>query len=210
MNRFLLLAACLSFTSLALSADEPAAKTDKFYLVEISDFCGTESVETMGSAEFKKLGDDIKLESRLFTKALTLTEKEWRTDEATKSKTFPRAAIKPREVKILDQAASKKVIEDKLSAFEEKQADREKDKADREAKRAKEKEARNKSAKSNRNTDKKGGDDRDIMEMRAVSMFKSQIETLKTAPPVPPKAEAPKAEAGKAEAGKAAEPPAKP
>lgn len=205
MKHLLLLAACVSFTSLAISADEPAVKIDKFYLVEVSDFCSTEAVEAMSSAEYKNVGDEIKLESRLFAKALFLTEKEWRADESTKSKPFPRAAIKPREMKLLDQGTTKKAIEAKLSALEDKKADREKDKADREAKRAKDKGARNKSV-PNRNKD-----DRDIMEARAISLFKGQMEALKTAPPGPVKPEAAKPEAEEAEkAEKAAVPPAKP
>jgi hypothetical protein len=210
MKRLLLLAACASIASIAISADEPAAKPDKFYLVEITEFSGTEANEVLDSAGFKKLNDDLKLETRLFSKAMMLAEKEWKANESTKTKMFPRS-IRERKFRLINQSTQKKAMDDALSALEEKQAEREKAQADREAKREKQERysgaARNTAAVYRRDDEKrnKEKDERALMETRALDLFKSKLEELKTAAVQPKEGAGAKVEAPKA----AAEAPAK-
>jgi hypothetical protein len=210
MKRLLLLAVCASVASLAISADEPAAKSDKFYLVEITDFSGTEANEVLDSAAFKKLNDDLKLETRLFSKAVMLAEKEWKADESTKTKMFPRS-FRERKFRLINQSTKKSVMDDALSALEEKTAERERYQAEREAKRAKQEKDSKASNKTTgvvrRDDDKKrkSQDERDLMEARAIGLFKSKLEELKTAAVQPKESAGAKVEAPKA----AVEPPAK-
>ena len=65
MKPSFLLAVWLSVAGMALAAEDPAPRPEKYYVVEVTDFDGTETAQVLDSAAFKKLNEmGIELEIR--------------------------------------------------------------------------------------------------------------------------------------------------
>ena len=99
-----------------------AAVKEKMLLVRITDVAKEDNYQIMTPAEFKMLNRKIRKELTFFRKALTQAEKEWKADRTTKKKSFPKAAISSRKVKLLTTFTDMDKAQDKLETYEEKKA----------------------------------------------------------------------------------------
>lgn len=124
----------LSIFSLAAAAAEPAARV-KLTLVKVIDRDDKETYQVLESEALATLQTEIKLEERLYDKAMMLAEKTWRADESTKSKSFPRSSIGHRSCTTINTYTKKEDAEKALSAMEEKLARAEESRAEAEKKR---------------------------------------------------------------------------
>lgn len=122
MKIALLVASLVTAWSLvAFASDQPTTTKTKFTLVKVTDRDEKETFEVLESPALTALMDEIKLEERLYDKAMMLTEKAWKADESTKTKSFPRSAIGHRSCETVGTPyTSREAAEKALTALEEK------------------------------------------------------------------------------------------
>jgi glucan-binding YG repeat protein len=192
---------CLLVASLAsglLAADQPAATKTKFTLVKLVDRDDKETYQVLEPPALAALQDEIKVEERLFDRAMAATDKAWRADETTKGKSFPRSAIGRRSCSIINSYTSKESADKALSAAEEKATRAVEAKADAEKRR----DENQRKAAGNTNYTQKKKDPKDdaekkVFEEQARALFISKLGEIKTG-----KTENKEAEPGAADPGK--------
>jgi hypothetical protein len=159
---------------------EAAAPTEKTFFIKTSGRDEKISFELMSPADFKQLLTQLALEEKLYTKAMTATEKAWREDESTKKKPFPRGSIVLRKAEKIGEYADASKAADALARKEKEQADRikaDKEKAD---KRAKDAEASKKKSKEQLEKEQKRDAERESVISDARNLFDTKLQELIT------------------------------
>lgn len=111
---------------LCITAVCAAGQQEKILLVKVCDRAKKLSYELMTPNEYKTLQAEIKAESMLSTKAMMLAQKEWKANEETKKKRFPRSAISLRKATILGQPfKDRQKADDKLYHYQDKAEEKE-------------------------------------------------------------------------------------
>jgi len=166
-------------------AKEPVQRV-KITMVQTTDTAGKLSYGLLESAALTQLQQEVRLEDRLHDRALTLTEKEWRGDDFTKTKRFPRGAIQKRTVRVLQTYASKESADAALSRKEDDVRREEDRRAESEKKReANRRNTPNAAQKNNKST---ADAERTILESRARDMYATKMKELKDAAAKPAEA----------------------
>jgi hypothetical protein len=187
MKIALFVASLITACSLVASAaDQPAVAKTKFTVVKVIDRDDKETFEVLESPALTALADEIKIEERLFDRAMALTEKAWRTDESTKAKSFPRSAIGHRSCETVGTPyTSREAAEKALTALEEKKTRAEENRAESEKKREA---TRRKVAQNNSNSsytpkkrdNKQAEAEKKGLEDSARSIFATKLAELKS------------------------------
>jgi hypothetical protein len=173
-------AACLAIGSARGADQQPATPKEKVSLVKVSEFDKTASYQIMTPEELKTLDDDIRLEGRLFGKALTAADKDWRKSETNKGKMYPAGKISQRRLAVVSEFSDRQQAENRKTAIEEQEAEREERDRDREAERER---VRREASGTTRHTAAKPkgkAPEKDFMFDEALQLFKSKMEELKT------------------------------
>lgn len=103
-------------------------KKEVYLLVAITDYSKRAGYSIKTPEEWKDIEKEIKLEDKLFPKALINADKEWRSDEEYGKKTFPKALIAKKTAKILKQGNDLEQITEKLDDMEQRQLEKDNDK----------------------------------------------------------------------------------
>lgn len=176
-------ACLLLLLSAVVFADDAPAARSKFTLVRITDSGDKESLQVLDPAALSQLQDEIKVEDRLFDRALAATEKAWKADEFTKSKAFPRSAIIRRSCAVLQTYTTRESADKAMAAAEEKASRAEAAKAEAAKKREenKRKTTGNNPAYTPKKKDPKEDAEKNMLAEQARNMFATKIEELKKA-----------------------------
>ena len=92
------IALVVCFSTSIPAEDKPAAGGEKFVLYKLTDHAKRSSYEVASVSEFRKLKAEIDQEGRLFGRAVSLAEREWKANKDNKG-SFPRSAASPRDVR---------------------------------------------------------------------------------------------------------------
>lgn len=89
----------------SLAADEPAVPrtTESYLVIRHFDHANAMSYKVMTPAEYKALTDQMAAEAKAWDKAMAFTQDAWKYEFATQKKVFPRSAITPIRVTIIDK-----------------------------------------------------------------------------------------------------------
>jgi len=170
----------------AIAAEEPTrkeggAKTglERFFYVKATERNGEDEYRVLSQDELNALQAEISAEGRCYARALIATESEWKKNEDMKKKTFPRSAINPKKVQVLQSFNDRAAADKKLQSFQEKEVD----KAERDKERNKERgKERNKGgpkkSKDQQAADARREADRAALEDRARSIFEGKLAEL--------------------------------
>jgi len=111
----------------AACAGEPA------YVFKLVNITREAEWQTMSEVEYKALEKNLKLEEKLFSKAVELAVKEWKADELNKKFPFPSSKLTARTIKSPTEYSSREKAEEQLAKVQdaearkmEKQAEKEK------------------------------------------------------------------------------------
>jgi hypothetical protein len=164
----------------ALFAADPAPAKTKFTLVKVVDRDEKETYQVLESAALTALQDEIKIEERLFDKAMALAEKAWKADEFTKSKPFPRSAINRRSCAVVNTYTTRESADKALTAAEEKvsRAEAAKKESDKKREDTKQKMGSNKTF-TPKKKDPKEDAEKKMLEEQARTMFAAKVEEIK-------------------------------
>ncbi len=95
---------------------------EEFYLVRLKGYDKQVEVSLMSAAEFKVLDSEIKLETKLFPKAVADAGKEWRADELNKGIPFAGNKLSPRLIMGSTKYSSNDKATEALSKYDELQS----------------------------------------------------------------------------------------
>ncbi len=152
------------------AAAEPSAPREKHQVVRITGRSRKQSYETMAPDAVKEFERSIREEGRYFSKALMQARKAWQAEERHKGKSFPTAAVKARQIRVMatfdDRAkAEAKVAQYKAQMDEAEERDRERAKK---KSKDKEKDAREAAQQA----------EREALHSEAVSLFEAKLQEL--------------------------------
>lgn len=144
----------------------------RFYYAKVTDRNGEDEYRVLTQEELNTMETEIAAENRCYARALIATEAEWKKSEDLKKKTFPRSAVKPKKVAVLQSFNDRATADKKLQTYGEREADR----AEREK-------TRNKGGGSQRSKDQQASDvrreaDRMALEDRARSIFEGKLAEM--------------------------------
>lgn len=189
MKRSLVIAAAFSlFASVAPAAEETAAqaKPETYLILRCFDHAKQMSYKLASQSEYKTLVEEAAAETKFWDKAMAAAEKAWKADSATSKKSFPRNAISPKKMQVLESYTDQEKASTKLTNLES--ALSESEEADR--KRAEEQEKkRTETARKmlgDRAMKKKtdtGTSDREALMESARSLFESKLTELSSGVP---------------------------
>jgi hypothetical protein len=116
--------------TVAPGAEEPqqegGAKTGiaRFYYAKVTDRSGEDEYRVLSQDELNTMQEEISAESRCYARALIAAESEWKKNEDTKKKTFPRSAVKPKKVQVLQSFNDRAAADKKLQSVMERDMER--------------------------------------------------------------------------------------
>jgi DNA-binding transcriptional regulator YiaG len=96
---------------------------DKVYFAKLTDRIGDDEYLVLSGDEFKAMQDEIALEDRLFARALSAADADWRKDETTRKQAFPKSAVKKRQLAVLQTFNDREAAEERLAAHDRSQAE---------------------------------------------------------------------------------------
>lgn len=122
MKRLIMLAIpCLCMAMPCNAADDKAAQ---YFVVQVTSFSGAATNYVMTAAELNVKQKEIQVELTVFEKALKLAAEEWKSEEVTKNRAFPKAQVKKRSAKVLWKSADQGKAVERLASENEKIQDR--------------------------------------------------------------------------------------
>jgi hypothetical protein len=175
---FLGLLAMVATAGTAAAAEPPPRV--KITLAEVTDAAGKETLEILDATALAQLQQDLKLEERLYDKAIGLAEKAWKADDFTKAKPFPRAAIGKRSLRPIGTYGTKDAADTALGKEEDRIHRASERRAEQEKKRA-ELNKNNKNMPQKSNKPSPAEVERAQLEIRAQDMYASKLKELKAA-----------------------------
>jgi hypothetical protein len=104
-------------------AAEQAAKGETYMIIKYFDHAKEAENRLVTSSEMKALQDEIAKEAKLWSAAMSAAEKAWKADSSTSKKPFPRTAISPKKITILEQFTNQDKATAKLEAMDKAAAD---------------------------------------------------------------------------------------
>lgn len=184
MNRFIAAALICSLTgSLAFAAAEAAgpAKPESYAILKCFDHAKKLSYKLATSSEVKAMNDEIATETKFWDKAMSAAEKAWKADKETAKKSFPKTAISPKKIIVMETFTDQDKATGKMNSLDKALADSEaadkKRAADQKA-RMNQQTERMLGARASKAKDDKGGTDREAMMDSARELFESKMSEL--------------------------------
>ena len=116
-----------------------SATDERYMVVKVQDHAKETTCQVMSADEFKAIQEEIRIETKVFPKALAEAQKAWREDPDTARKPFPKASFAVRRATPMGTFPDREKADAKVAGFEEReQQAKEKDK-EREDKKLREK-----------------------------------------------------------------------
>jgi len=108
-----------------LPAQEKASPAGgaSYLVVKITDHKKEDSYKVMTRQEYYNLGAEIAEEGRCWDKALSATEKEWKSNPDTSKKIFPRNLLCPKRITISHQFEDANKAAEKVQDIEKRRSD---------------------------------------------------------------------------------------
>lgn len=160
-----------------------ASALEKFYYAKVYDRTKNMEYRVLSDDEYKALQEEMKSDARYFTRALMLAAKDWRADESTRKKMFPRSAVAKKKVTVIMTFRDRKSADAKLDAYRRSEA--EKATKDKEGSKSKKYDWRTQSGKAlgNRNKDRDAKDEekeaaRQALRAQARQLFETKLAEL--------------------------------
>ena len=108
---------CFSITSLCAGA-----ASESILIVKLYDRAKEITYKLMTPEEYKALQKELKLEAKLYQKAVTLARKEWQANKETAKKPFSMSAIPLRKATVKGMPyIDREKADDKLAKYEDKE-----------------------------------------------------------------------------------------
>jgi hypothetical protein len=148
-----------------------AVAAESFYLVKTQGYDRKAEMVTMSAAEYKAYEQNIKLEQKYFSKAVSLVAKEWRADPLNKTIAFPGSRLIPRTIMGAQKFSSIEKADEQLSRFQDQEAK----KAERVAERERQQSRYNRNASKGKS---KAQESRDAELTRAADLVKAKLDDL--------------------------------
>jgi len=108
----------LASTVFAQDAEAPAPTKEVYMIAKCYDHAKKMSYKLGTQVEIKALMDEVTAEAKLWAKAMAATEKAWKADPENAKKTFPKTAISPKKVTIIDTFTNQEKASNKLNSLE--------------------------------------------------------------------------------------------
>lgn len=163
----------------AVGAEEPkpegGARTgiERFHYVKVTDRNGEDEYRVLSQDELNTMQEEISAEGRCYARALIAAESEWKKDEDTKKKTFPRSAVKQKKIQVLQSFNDRTAADKKIQSAMERETER----AERDRDRARSGGGSQRS-KTQQTADARREADRAALEERARSIFEGKLAEM--------------------------------
>ncbi|OGV57669.1 MAG: hypothetical protein A2283_03015 [Lentisphaerae bacterium RIFOXYA12_FULL_48_11] len=200
MKRLLLSAViCLIGFSFVDAADETGAqaKPETYLILRYFDHAKQMSYKLVTQSEYKALLDELSAETKLWAKAMAASEKAWKADPSTSKKNFPRTAISPKKMQVVDNFTDQEKASTKLTNLESALSESEEAERKRSEEQEKKRTETARKMLGDRATKKKtddGASDRELLLESARTLFESKLSELSSGTLGSPAPAAPAAE----------------
>jgi hypothetical protein len=185
---FALASAMLIIPALCMSAEETAAqaKPETFVIIKHFDHAKKMSYKLLTQTELKSLQDEMAAETKFWDKAMAASEKAWKADTSTAKKSFPKTAISPKKMQILETYTDSEKATAKMNRLDEALADDEaadKKRAEEQTKRLTENARKMLGERATKKKSDSGMSDREALLDSARGLFENKMSELSTGMP---------------------------